>query len=108
MIFMPLSCGELAHGLLVVLDERLLEQHALGEEVAQPAFDHLGDDVLRLAFLAGRLGEDLTLLVDRGRIEVFLGQRPAGFMAAMCMPTSLAASGVPPLTSTSTPTVLPS
>ena len=54
--------GHLADRLLVVFDERLLGQAAFGVEVAQAALDHLGDDVLRLAFLAGGLGEDFPLL----------------------------------------------
>ena len=84
--------GHLADGLLVVLDERLLQQDLLGVEVAQPPFDHLVDDVLGLAFLERRLAQDRTLLVDHGRIQV-LAVKASGRMAAMCMQMSLATSG---------------
>ena len=66
--------GGLADGLLVVLDERLLGQAALGVEVAQPALDHLVDDLFGLAFLAGGLGEDFPLLGDHRRVQFLLHQ----------------------------------
>ena len=62
---MPAFLGDLADRLAVVLHERLLDQAALGVEILQPAFDHLCDDVFRLAFVAGGLGQDFPLLGDQ-------------------------------------------
>jgi hypothetical protein len=44
-------------------------------ELAQAALDHLGDDVGRLARLAGLLGQHRALALDRGLVEVGDGQR---------------------------------
>jgi hypothetical protein len=49
---------------LRILDERLAVEGDLRQELAQPALDHLGDDVGRLLLTLGLLGEDLALLVD--------------------------------------------
>ena len=60
----PFALSELADRLLVVFDERLLAEDALGVEILQAALYHLVDDVGRLAFLEGRVAEDLALFVD--------------------------------------------
>ena len=66
----PAGGGDFADRLLVVLDERLLGEDVLGVEIAHPAFDHLFDDVVRLAFLAGLLGEDFAFFVDQRLVEI--------------------------------------
>ena len=71
----PAGRGDFADRLLVVLHERLLGEHVLGVKIPHPAFDHLFDDVVRLAFLAGLLGEDRPLLFDERLIELGRGRR---------------------------------
>src|SRR5690554_5409878 len=52
---------QLANGLLVVLDVRLVEQHDLGEELVDPSFDDALDHILRLAFGLRFPAQALTL-----------------------------------------------
>ena len=51
---------ELLDGLVGVHDEGLLGQHDLLVELAQPSFDHLGDDLRRLARGLGLFGQQAS------------------------------------------------
>src|SRR6516162_4247337 len=50
--------------LLGILDERLIVKRDILEERAEPAFDDLGDRLLRLALLPGDLLRDAALVLD--------------------------------------------
>ena len=50
--------------------ESLLQEDDFLVELAQPAFDHLLDDVLGLAGLARLIGKDRPFALDRGRIDL--------------------------------------
>src|SRR5690606_2889435 len=65
---------DLAHGLLVVLRIVLLEQRDLLEEGRHAALHDLRQRRLRLALVAGDLGDDLTLLLHVGRGDILAGQ----------------------------------
>src|SRR5690606_4314807 len=65
----------LLDGLVRVEHERLLQEGDLLVELAQPALDHLFDDVLRLAGFAGLLREDGALALDHRRVEVVDAER---------------------------------
>src|SRR5690606_36957843 len=64
----------LLDGNVRVHDESLLQQHDFLVELAHAAFDHLLDDVLRLAGLASLGREDFLLAGNGGRIDLFSGQ----------------------------------
>src|SRR5690606_36351956 len=82
------ECGDLGrgadfllsilHGLLDrnvrVHDEALLQQHDFFVELAQTAFDHLLDDILRLAGLTSLRREDFLLTRNSCRIDLFSRQ----------------------------------
>ena len=58
----PARLEQLLDGLLGILDERLAQQRDFVQRLAQPALDHLGDDLRALAFLRRLLSQDLALL----------------------------------------------
>src|SRR5690606_16689555 len=63
------------HGQVRIDHESLLEKHHLLIELAQPALDHLLDDVFRLAGGARLLRENCLLALDCGRVELFDAER---------------------------------
>ena len=63
---------QLLDGDVLVLDEGLAQQGDFRQVLAQPAFHHLGDDLGRLLFALGLLGQDFALLVEH------LGRHIAG------------------------------
>ncbi len=69
------ALGILTNRLLVILYERLFEQHLLGKEVAQTAINHLVDNRFRFAFLQSSRLQQLALLGNHCRIELFGSQR---------------------------------
>ena len=67
---------QLGDRLLVVLDERLLEQHLVLEPAVEPALDDLRDRLLGLALGAGDALERGALLVDRRPGHLVAGEVP--------------------------------
>ena len=70
-----------------VLDERLAHQGHFGQEFVHAAFNHLGDDIGRLAGFGGLSGVDLALLFQDVGGNLILDTQ-IGLEAAMCMATS--------------------
>src|SRR5262245_61498856 len=60
----PSGLGELGHGLLLVPDEGLLEEHPLLVPGIEPALDNLRPGRLGLALGLGDVEEGLALLLD--------------------------------------------
>ena len=80
----------------------LLEQHRLLVELAQPALDHLLDDVLGLAGCTGLLGVDRALALEHGRVEPVGASTACGLVAATCIASCLPSLGQPRLARRST------
>src|ERR1700722_2256521 len=70
----PLIGEQLLDRLLRVPDKRLLGQHHVLEERVEPAFDDLGNRLLRLALVPGDLLHDAPLVLDHVRGHLVAGQ----------------------------------
>src|SRR5207302_1079986 len=85
----PGALQELLDGDVRILDERLSGEGDLVQRLAQAPFDHLGDDLRRLALALGLLGENVALAPEPSLVSSSTARSAARALSA-ASPTALA------------------